>query len=102
MAFYLVRGTPKDDQALAELAGKLDEDAFTHLRPYGRALSFSLRNARRAEGGQLVWEEEDYCSPPLAEEREAVLDDYFENLDWERVAQGDGWRKIEELPRAFE
>lgn len=101
MAFYLVHGTPKEE-TLAELGRKLDEDAFCHLRPFGRAMSFSLRNARRAEDGRLVWEEEDYCSPPLAEEREAVLDEYFEELDWERVAQGDGWRKIEALPRAFE
>ena len=100
MAFYLVHATPKKD-SLDKLGSKLDDDAFVHLRPFGRAMSFSLRNARRADDGRLVWEEEDYCSPPLAEEREAVLDDYFDELDLQRVAQGDGWRKIEELPRAF-
>jgi hypothetical protein len=32
---------------------------------------------------RAVWEEEDYCRPPLAQEREAVLDHYFEELSVE-------------------
>jgi hypothetical protein len=49
-----------------------------------------------------VWEEEDYCTPPLAEERQAVLDDYFQDLRVEPVAEGAGWRKIEQLPYLFQ
>jgi len=48
-----------------------------------------------------VWEEEDYCAPPLAQERAAVLDDYFHDLRVEKVKEGEGWSKIEALPRLF-
>jgi hypothetical protein len=48
-----------------------------------------------------VWEEEDYCRPPLAQERAAVLDMYFTNLSTERVKEGKGWEQIESLPRLW-
>jgi hypothetical protein len=48
-----------------------------------------------------VWEEEDYCAPPLAQERAAVVDDYFHDLRVEKVKEGEGWGKIETLPRLF-
>ena len=62
------------------------------------ALDYSLRNARVEDDGWIVWEEEDYCSPPLAMERDAVLDTYFSDLSVERVAEGVGWERIEALP----
>ena len=76
MAFYLVEGDPEDG-ALDTLRQKLADQAFVDLRPFGPALSHSLRNARWRPDGTVVWEEEDYCSPPLAQERDAVLDDYL-------------------------
>jgi hypothetical protein len=75
MAFYLVHARPRPE-ILEELQEKLAADAFVDLKPFGRALSKSLRNARRV-GELAVWEEEDYCTPPLKEERAAVLDTYF-------------------------
>jgi hypothetical protein len=48
-----------------------------------------------------VWEEEDYCRPPLAEERAAVLDDYFDQIEVEPVTPGEGWEQIERLPFLF-
>jgi hypothetical protein len=48
-----------------------------------------------------VWEEEDYCRPPLAQERAAVLDDYFDKLQVEPVREGEGWLRIEGLERLF-
>jgi hypothetical protein len=48
-----------------------------------------------------VWEEEDYCSPPLAQEREAVLDAYFDQIEVEEVDEGQGWERIESLPSLF-
>jgi hypothetical protein len=48
-----------------------------------------------------MWEEEDYCEPPLAEERAAVLDRYFEGLTVEPVIQGTGWALIQDLPPLF-
>jgi hypothetical protein len=35
--------------------------------------------------------EEDYCSPPLVQERAAVLDLYFDEITVERVDAGTGW-----------
>ena len=43
----------------------------------------------------------DYCQPPLAEERAAVLDHYFEELTVEPVVEGTGWELIEPLPAMF-
>jgi hypothetical protein len=61
-------------------------------------LTYSLRNARLREHGYAVWEEEDYCSPPLAQEREAALDEFFDQLNITRVNEGAGWKEIEPLP----
>jgi hypothetical protein len=100
MAYYLVRARPKEER-LPELRVQLDRKAFAGLRPFGRALTRSLEGARRQED-TAVWEEEDYCSPPLAEEREAVLDDYFEGIEVEEVTEGEGWRRIEDLPSLYD
>ena len=46
-----------------------------------------------------MWVEEDYCSPPLAMERESVLDRYFDDVTVERVkSEEDGWNKIQDKP----
>jgi hypothetical protein len=99
MAHYLVWARPRRAK-LNELEVRLREDAFVDLQPFGRALTQGLRGAR-VEGEGAVWEEEDYCSPPLAEERAAVLDSYFENIAVEPVAKGEGWRRIASLPPLF-
>ena len=99
MAHYLVRARPRRGK-LDELEARLQEDAFVDLQPFGRALTRGLRGARM-EGDGAVWEEEDYCSPPLAEERTAVLDSYFEGIAVEPVGKGEGWRRIESLPPLF-
>src|SRR5262245_16239571 len=79
MAHYLVSASPKTDR-LDELRARLTRNEFHELQPFGRALTKSLRDARIREDGLAVWEEEDYCRPPLAEERAAVLDTYFDDL----------------------
>ena len=48
-----------------------------------------------------MWEEEDYCSPPLAQERESVLDRYFDGLSVEPVVEGTGWALIDGFPALF-
>ncbi|HWC19338.1 MAG TPA: hypothetical protein VG498_20165 [Terriglobales bacterium] len=98
MAHYLVRAKPKLDR-LAELRQRLSESAFINLRPFGKALTESLNNARIQPNGTAIWEEEDYCSPPLAQERAAVLDLYFDEIVVEQVNAGDGWSRIKKLPK---
>lgn len=100
MAFYLVSAAPKRDR-MEELEVLLRRNAFAGLRPFGKALTRSLRDARIRDDGTAVWEEEDYCSPPLAQERAAVLDDFFENLSVEPARVGEGWDRIRDLPRLF-
>src|SRR5918912_1815124 len=97
MAFYLVSARPVPD-LLEELETKLNQQAFLELSPFGRSLTGSLESARLMPDGTAIWEEEDYCRPPLAQERAAVLDHYFENLSVERVDRGSGWERIAELP----
>lgn len=100
MAFYLVSAQPFEER-LDDLREKLEQEAFLEPRPFGRTLSHSLRNARRRPDGIVIWEEEDYCTPPLAQEREAVLDRYFSSIDVEPVAEGQGWTRIQTLSPLF-
>jgi len=98
MAYYLVRAKPRAER-LAELHTQLGENAFVNLRPFGKALTYSLTEARTQPDGTAVWEEEDYCSPPLAQERAAVLDTYFDEIKVEQVNAGEGWKRIDNLPK---
>jgi hypothetical protein len=100
MSHYLVTATPRAD-LLSDLHDRLARAEFRPLEPFGRALTHALENARRAPDGGAVWEEEDYCRPPLAEERAAVLDRYFDGLGVEAVAEGEGWKRIADLPALF-
>jgi hypothetical protein len=100
MAFYLVSAVPKHG-LMEELSEQLGRDAFIGLSPFGATLSRSLKEARLRRDCVAVWEEEDYCRPPLAEERAAVLDRYFEDVRVQPVSEGGGWTKIAALPRLF-
>ena len=100
MAHYLVRARPKRER-LDELERALRERELVGLRPFGPTLHRSLRDARVEADGAAVWEVEDYCSPPLAQERAAVLDRHFDGIEVEPVSPGEGWRRIEDLPRLF-
>ena len=97
MAYYLVRAIP-DQKKLDELRKRIDAGEIEVMRPFGTALDYSLRNARMENEAVAVWEEEDYCSPPLAMEREAVIDHYFTGLSVVKVSLGEGWAQIAELP----
>jgi len=97
MAFYLVTARARPER-LQHLARELERGAFLAMDPFGRELSRSLARARLREDGLATWEEEDYCTPPLAQERAAVLDDYFTELKVERVDRGQGWQRIAGLP----
>ena len=102
MAYYLVKAK-YDKDLLDELRSRLNSGEINKMRPFGTALQYGLDNARLDPQGEgwTVWEEEDYCSPPLAQERAAVLDTYFTSLSVEKVSQGKGWERIESLPRLW-
>jgi len=97
MAYYLVTAKPIEHK-MNELRERLDEKEITKLSPFGNTLHHSLENARRQPNGYAVWEELDYCSPPLAMERDAVLDEFFEDIEVQTVSENEGWAQIEDLP----
>ena len=100
MAYYLVKAKAMG-RKLPELKKRLDSGEIHAMRPFGTALDESLKGARVQPDGSWIWEEQDYCVPPLAMERAAVLDEYFEDLEVEQVRKGQGWKTIEQLPKAF-
>ena len=98
MAYYLVKARP-DAERMGELYERLEHAELERMQPFGDALTEALENARfNPETGEALWEEEDYCRPPLRQERNAVLDDYFDEIAVERVYGNQGWEQIDELP----
>ncbi len=98
-----MKARPKVEK-LGELRARLDSGEISRMSPFGGSLDEGLRKARMRKGdGFALWEEEDYCRPPLAQEREAVLDDYFRDLTVEDTGRpGDGWKRIGNLPSLWD
>ena len=101
MAYYLVQAQP-DKARLKDLLARLESGEISEMRPFGTALHHSLTHARLQADGSAIWEEEDYCSPPLAMERAAVLDTYFSGIEVQPVEKGKGWQQIEMLDSLWE
>ncbi len=100
MAIWLVKARPRKEK-LDALRKRLDSGEIEAMHPFGIALDGGLRNARfNSEDKFAYWEEEDYCHPPLAQEREAILDEYFDLLSVvEDVKErGRAWKKLEGMP----
>jgi hypothetical protein len=72
---------------LKSLKEELESGKISRMRPFGQALQYSLENAKVDDENHdyALWIEEDYCSPPLAMEREEVLDRYFNDISVEHV-----------------
>lgn len=101
MAFYLVTAKPIRSK-MNDLRKWLDSGEIHAMRPFGKALHMGLDNARWQSDDVAIWEEEDYCVPPLAQERAAVLDEYFTELEVQHVNKGEGWKEIESLKNIWE
>ena len=71
MALYVVRAKPRKN-LLENLHDELSSGKISRMRPFGQALQYALENARidTENTDFALWIEEDYCSPPLAMERE--------------------------------
>ena len=100
MAYYLVVARPQADR-LPDLQKNLEKKKYALMRPFGGSLTYALNHARLRSDGYATWEEEDYCSPPLAQERAAALNEFFDELTVSAVERGEGWAEIENLPRLF-
>jgi hypothetical protein len=101
MAYYLVTAKPIRSK-MDDLRKWLDSGEIRAMRPFGNALQMGLDNARWQSDGMAIWEEEDYCVPPLAQERAAVLDEYFTGLEVRHVNKDAGWEEIEQLKKIWE
>ena len=100
MAFYMVKAKPRKD-LLENLHNDLSSGKIIKMKPFGRSLQYSLENAKIDNKNQdyALWIEEDYCSPPLAMERERVLDQYFDDIVVFRVESEEvGWDSISNKP----
>lgn len=100
MAFYLVTAKPIRSK-MNDLREWLNSGEIRAMRPFGQALHMGLDNARWQSDEVAIWEEEDYCVPPLAQERTAVLDEYFTDLKVQHVDKGEGWKKIDPLKKIW-
>jgi hypothetical protein len=103
MTFYLVRAKPRKER-LESLREEISSGKIMRMRPFGHALQNSLENARvdTENPDYAVWIEEDYCSPPLAMERESVLDRYFTEIAVERIeSEEEGWKSIHDKHRLW-
>jgi hypothetical protein len=100
MARYYVTARLTGDRG--ELKDEINSGRVKRMLPFGPSLHHSLKHARyHADSDRWVWEELDFCSPPLAQEREALLDRFFEDIHTEQVRKGEGWRRTAGLPPAW-
>ena len=96
----MVKAKPRKD-LLENLHNDLSSDKIIKMKPFGRSLQYSLKNARIDDENPdyALWIEEDYCSPPLAMERESVLDHYFDDIAVSRIeSDEEGWNSIRAKP----
>jgi len=103
MALYLVRAKPRKE-SLENLHKELRSGMISKMTPFGKAIQYSPENARidTESPDYALWDEEDYCTPPLAMERKGVLDQYFSDITVESVESEEyGWNKIEDKPRLW-
>ena len=98
MALYIVRARPKND--LSGLRKELNSGEILRLRPFEKTLQYGLNNAKiDPNDGYALWIEEDYCTPPLAMERESVLDRYFDDTTVQLIAsEKEGQDRIAKIP----
>src|SRR5574339_755360 len=98
MTLYMVRTKPKND--LSVLRKELNSGEISRISPFGKTLQYGLDNAKfDPKDGYALWIEKDYCTPPLAMERESVLDRYFEDIKVQLIAsEKEGWDRIANIP----
>lgn len=86
MAYYLVHATLRERNA-RRVSGEVGGTRFCALATLWRGGDEGVGGGTWSDDGRVVWEEEDYCSPPLAMEHTAVLDRYFTGIEVETVRE---------------
>jgi hypothetical protein len=97
MKSYLVRARPRPGK-LVKLKRKLELGDVAIMRGFGETLDLGLKNAKRSAEGEILWEQRSGSTPPLSQERRAILNEFFREIEAEEVPEGRGWEKIRHLP----
>ena len=69
----------------AALLQKLTDGTVASQRPDGPEIVASMERAVLTGDGHVEWSETCYCSPPLAHERETVLDHHFDGISTQEI-----------------
>src|SRR5689334_11474778 len=98
MAHYLVTAKPKSDLD-GRTSGQSAKERILINAAFRQGTHLFAPKRATSRGSYATWEEEDYCSPPLAEERAVALDKFFEDLSVASVRAGAGWQEINHCGR---
>ena len=77
--FYDVKARLRKEMA-TELRRALLDDTIRDQKPDGQEIADSMQRAVVTADGAVAWSEMCYCKPPLAHERQTVLDRYFDAI----------------------
>lgn len=88
---YRVRARLKPGTEAA-LLRKLNDGTVVAQQPDGKEIVASMARAVVTADGYVEWSETCYCSPPLAHERETVLDHHFEVIETEKIGAYETYR----------
>ena len=81
---YRVTARFKTETA-GDLLRRLDEGSIAAQQPDGQEIVASLHRAVVTGANTVRWTERCFCDPPLAHERETILDRYFGDITTEPV-----------------
>jgi hypothetical protein len=101
---YRVNARFRTDTAAA-LRRRLNDGSIAAQKPDGQEIVDSLRRAVVTDAGKVRWSEMCFCDPPLAHERETILDHYFEDVTTDPIEsheQYDGRPFMEYLEKLVE
>jgi hypothetical protein len=87
--YYKVTARLKEGRG-PELLRRIQDGSIASQKPDGSEIVAAMKRAVVSENGQTEWSEVCYCSPPLAHERQTVLDRYFTDIESEVV---DGYQQ---------
>lgn len=69
----------------AEFRRKLGDGTIARQQPDGQEMVDSMNRAVVTKSGDVEWSERCYCKPPLAHERQTVLDHHFDHISAEVI-----------------
>jgi hypothetical protein len=73
------------DDRIRGLYQKLMDGSIYSQNPEGKALYYAIKRAKVMSPGLAKWTELCYCTSPLQQERETVLDQYFDQIETQEV-----------------